>query len=43
MKTLLRLVVAAIAAFVLVGATPVIERGNTPPVRIAGGDWPGGG
>jgi hypothetical protein len=43
MKTLLRLAVAAIAAVVLVGAMPVVDRADPMPVRTADGDWAGGG
>lgn len=43
MKTLLRLAMAAIAAFVLVAATPVAPPTDLTPRQVAGGDFPGGG
>ena len=43
MKTTLRIVVAAVAAFLLISASPLsISSGTDVNVRIADGDAPGG-
>jgi hypothetical protein len=44
MKTTLRFVVAAVAALLLIAATPgMVPAGGHVQVRVADGDVPGGG